>query len=163
MKIFTALAFLMLGLSVRAETGWVYHGDLNGDGVADKIESGPMWTFGNGGGAFVVTISGNADLEQKTYSIGGKPECFAIEHTPKNKMRLWTFWHLSSQEGGLISYVFNENGMKKAVLTINPGDGGTVIGNAIMDAVFNDETRINFEKVENYIVPPNPSGEEWGK
>jgi len=159
MKQITITVIFLICIILHGEDGYVYNGDLNGDGIADKIESGPSWTFGTGGGSFVVTINGKTN--QQSYAIGGKPY-FALEKIPTGNMRLWSYWHMSAQEGVLTSYMFTPE-LKQENITINPGDGGTDLGNAIMKAVFNEKDLIKLKKVKDYTIPPNPSGLEWGK
>jgi hypothetical protein len=86
-----------------------------------------------------------------------------MEKISTNEIKLWTYRHTSSGEGILVSYVFSPEGIKKETLTINPGDSGTEMGNAIYKSVFNDKHLIKMEEVKNYIVPANPSGLQWGK
>jgi hypothetical protein len=162
------VATLALVANVRAELGYVFIGDLNGDGVEDRIESGPGSMFGNAGGPFLVTLSDSTRPAQH-FDVGLCLSMVAVERTPGG-VRLWTYWHMSAGSGELIAIPLgyrrdawpSGDTLEKSIL-IYTGEDGTELGNALLSTVFAPERTISFKRVENYTVPQRPGGREWGK
>lgn len=149
-----------------AEDGLVYIGDINRDGVLDKIVSGPSGMFGAQGqnGPFILTLSMNGN--NKDISIGGSGD-WVIERS-KEWIRLWSYAHSSSTSGNIGYYEISLwDGTRKSggSLSISTGDGGTDLGNGIYSSVFNEKNEhISCKIVHDYVPPKfDVDGKEWGK
>lgn len=156
---------LIAGFTVAhaGEFGMVGEFDLNGDGIIDRIQSGPRELFGQSGGPFVVTLGENGTLPEKSYLIHGNGR-FVIETGNDNgPTRLWSYGRISCCEGILASYVFTSDGMEQQQITINPGDGGSDVGRANYRSIFSEENLLPLKRISPYSPPPNPSGRDWGE
>lgn len=145
-----------------SEEGWVYTGDLNGDGIDDTIESGAAELFGKAGGPFVISISNPDGTIQKSV-VFAHPHCIAPEPVDEGEMTnifIWTYSRLSNREGKLVRYNLLDSKATQSI-TIRPGDAGTNLGNSIYQALLTH--RIQLNRVEDYTVPPHPNGHQWGK
>lgn len=164
MKLGYVLAILTVSYSAFAEEfGFVGEIDLDNDGVVDRIQSGPMSMFGNGGGPLIVTLSANGGSPEKNYLIGGSTK-FAVERFGAERpIRLWSYWHLGSSEGVLTGFTFTKDEMTKQNLRIYLGATGSTISESITASIFKDENVFALERVSPYTVPPHPDGHEWGK
>lgn len=150
---------------IYAEDGLVYIGDLNNDGVNDKIESGPSEMFGAHGqnGPFILTLSVNGTF--KKLGLGGTG--FWVLERYQNSIRFWDY----NREGGSDGYIgytqFNlVSGTfeKYEKLLIHPGDGGTVLGNLFTDTIFDNEKleKCYCIKVKGYTPPElDENGKKW--
>ncbi len=156
------LLFCAVTYTHADEFGLVGEIDLNNDGLLDRIESGPRALFGQGGGPFVVTITGNGVVPDKSYVVSGNGR-FAVERGGAGRpVRLWAYWRMSCCDGVLASYVFSHDGMEQQSITISPGDGGTAVGRAIYRSIFNADTLLNLKRISPYTPPPDPAGGKWG-
>ena len=97
-----------------------------------------MSQFGSGGGEFTIYLR-NAEGKYKEYgTFWSHPstETIAIEIWSQT-IRLWTYSRLGGGTGSIGHYVVGEKGLSdRSSIVIHPGDSGTVIGNAIVAAVF---------------------------
>ncbi len=164
LKILTLVVAIVFSHNPFAEEyGYVGEIDLDGDGVNDTIESGPMSMFGNGGGPLIVTLSANAATEAKKYLIAANTR-FAVESIgPGRPIRLWSYWRLGSGEGTLSSFVFTKSGLVKEDVRIFVGEVETTISSGIIAAIFNDESIFDLKRVSPYRTPPHPTESQWGK
>jgi len=156
----TSLAFLLLVPStLLADTGFMYKGDLNGDGIEDLIQSGPSQFFGQAGGPCVISVS-VAPKKYKKGLVSCSPWGFSLEKS-KNKMwpsRYWSYWRHTLGEGSFTATTLDG---QFTVQTITLYD--TVSDDALGKAI-NDRTQlIKFEQVDNYVPPEHPCGAPWGK
>jgi hypothetical protein len=135
-------------------------GDINRDGVADKIASGPGELFGNGGGPFVVTL-GSRKGPPKQFVLNLHRLAATVENTA-TATRIWSYWHLSGRSGDLCVDTLTDKTSRQCI-TIYAGDGGTAMGNALVERIFSKGQRLEFKDVEPYVPPPHPDGREWGK
>lgn len=121
--------------------------DFNCDGLQDMALSDEISTYGTGGIGFTIYLRNSSGIYKKYDRIGTPLGIISIECNWQNP-RIWSYWHLSAASG-IISYcevtdsgLYNCGGME-----IYPGDGGTVIGNSIMDAVFdNSDSEIKIQR-----------------
>jgi hypothetical protein len=153
--------FLLFSSSAYAETGYVFEGDLNGDGIPDSIMSGPSKLFGNAGGPFIVSLSdGKGHFIRKETALN--PDLTAFDPA-EGHPRIWGYWHVSSSEGVLSATTLDEAFETKTINLYgdNP-ESDTSMSAAIFNAVFNKKTIMKFRKVKNYKLPP-PLASEWGK
>jgi hypothetical protein len=160
MRIMILLLGLACGVS-SAETGYVYSGDLNRDGVMDSIKSGPSEMFGNGGGPFVLSLSdGNGGFLLRSLEL--HPEAVALD-VVEGHARLWSYWRSSCCDGSL-GVTTLDSAFETQTISLNFGksNGEPSVSLLIYQSVFRPENRIRFELVENYEPPPPLSG-EWGK
>jgi hypothetical protein len=161
MKIYGLLLAFAFSAAVQAETGYVFEGDLNDDGVLDSIMSGPSELFGNGGGPFIVSLSnGSGGFNRK--EIGLHPKAAALDLV-KGHPRIWGFWHLSCCEGTLSITTLDEKFETQTIQLYFSGDQGyPTVSQNIYNAIFEGKSLIKFKTVENYQVP-TPLRGEWGK
>jgi len=160
MRIFSLVLALVCGVS-NADTGYVYSGDLNGDGVADSIRSGPSDLFGNGGGPFVVSISdGSGGFIAR--DIGLHPLAVSLDLVTGHP-RLWTYWR-SSCCGGTLSVTTLDEKFETYFVPLEFGEdfSSPTASRDVYNSIFSTERRIEFEVVADYEPPPPLRG-EWGK
>lgn len=156
---------LLVPLTAFAETGFVYKGDLNGDGIEDFIQSGPSDLFGNAGGPCVVSVSVSPKEHKK-----GLVECnpWGFLHEKSNdKMRpsrYWNYWRYGGGVGSISVTTLDGNFKTQAISLYDVfGSEDDTLGNAILKAVKEKTQLIRFEQVVNYTPPKQPCGAEWGK
>ncbi|MEN8254847.1 MAG: hypothetical protein ABFR33_05185 [Verrucomicrobiota bacterium] len=109
--------------------------DFDGDGHEDLALSQSLSLFGNGGGPMDIYLGDQRGGYTKIGSTTCFPRNMAIErHHPHN--RLWVYWKMGGAEGYLGYHEIREQKMTEfRSIEVFPGDGGTGIGNAIVDAV----------------------------
>ena len=126
---------------------WRICADLDGDGVQDMMLSGGPATFGNAGGSWGVYLSRDGEY-LRLGDIFAHPMAIAIEpdrdryQTDENKRRyarIWTYSRGSASSGMLGYYRVGEKTVDTfECLEVYPGDGGTCLGNGVIDAVFKE-------------------------
>ena len=122
---------------------------MDGDGLKEMILSESVSTGGTGG--FVYTLYHAIGRDQfhpvGTFLCGN----LAVEPVPGTKpprLRLWTYRHDSSQSGQLsIHELFPKGQLRTDSIWVFPGDGGTKIGNDILNAIFDHS--LQMEKLGN--------------
>ncbi|MEI6219265.1 MAG: hypothetical protein WCP86_10220 [bacterium] len=120
--------------------------DLNGDGTNDLVLSESVSFGGTGGLVYNLYLGIGKDRFKKIDQfLAG---IMAVE-THEGTTRLWSYSH-SSAASGIIRYCyFDRKGVfqKSRVLEIQPGDGGSEIGNGIYQAIFNEKTILKTETI----------------
>jgi hypothetical protein len=124
--------------------------DLNGDGTNDLVLS--------------VDIGGTGGLVYNLYLGIGKDRFKKIDQflagimaveTHEGTTRLWAYSHSSAASGTIRYCYFDHKGVfqKSQVLEIQTGDGGSEIGNAIYQAIFNEKTELKLKtrRVSNQV------------
>ena len=127
---------------------YMYTVDLNGDDVNDLILSESVSSSGTGGTSYDIYLGIGDQKYVQIYSLGANG--FALEPCPGGMKRLWWYTHSSSQSGSLWNIRF-EGEYRYRVgepLEIYPGDGGTAIGNAMLDAIFTEESCLKRKEVK---------------
>jgi len=112
--------------------------DFNGDGIEDMALSTDTRMFGNAGGWFSLYL-GNGEGKYREYD-GFFAHPLAISLERRHEMvRLWTY-HRGGGASGMLGFRRVEEAGLSAYerIQIHPGDGGTRMGNAMMDAVFDN-------------------------
>ncbi len=111
--------------------------DFDSDGDDDLLLSLPLYTFGNSGSFFTLYLREEESLAE-IGTITAHPKAVSIEKLWR-KTRIWVYLRGSSSSG-VIGYYVLENGKLSELnsIEINPGDGGTPIGNSITGVVFSD-------------------------
>ena len=169
-KKFKLYHYLILILSQTvcfAEDGLVYIGDLNKDGINDRIESGPSYLFGAQGqnGPFILNLS----VSGKFIKIGLGGTGFWLLERYEKSLRFWDYNHFSAFSGYIgydqINLVSGEFEKSESIL-IYAGDNGTEIGNIMYSSIFENVKleRCHCIIVKDYKSPElNENGLEWGK
>jgi len=139
-----------------AESGYIYEKDLNGDGIIDKLESGPSGLFGSGGGPFLLTLS-QPDGKFVSRVVGLHPKADSL-HSNGSKSQIWGYWHHSADSGTLRAIQL-DGSFKAQEMNLHFSPNRSGIATAIYKSIFNPAHLISFNKVENY-TPPNYL---WGK
>jgi hypothetical protein len=165
-KYLASLLFLLLfPLIVFAETGFVYEGDLNGDGIDDYIQSGPRELFGNAGGPCVISVS-VSPREHKKGLVNCSPAGFLLEKSA-NKMwpsRYWNYWWLGGGAGSITATTLDGRFATESIVLYGMmGEEIDTLGKAILKAVRDKAQLLRFKQVENYTPPEQPCGDQWGK
>jgi|GEM_PF-3275618 len=153
---------LLTALPAHAESGWIYKGDINGDGIEDLLSSGPAAQFGNAGGPFVLQLSAEGGKTIR-HVIELHPMAVALETPAAGQSAppvLWAYRRHGGRSGSLVRLQLGAQLTQESV-KISPGGLGTEIGDAIYSAVF--AHRIEFSPVTDYTPPARPDGIEWGK
>lgn len=120
--------------------------DLDGDSRDDLILSEDIRDFGTAGGSWTVYLSraaafvkvGTIYAHQNAVSIESDHD--AIQRLEKDRIyaRIWVYGKSSGTEGSLSYYRVGPSSVfEGGRLTIYPGDGGSALGRAVMEAVFN--------------------------
>jgi len=138
-----------------AEKGYVWEGDLNGDGRIDKIQSGPMEFFGRNGPYIIRLSKGKDSWIEQIVTFGHSGINLAVEKYGSPDFRLWSYVGISAGEG-MISILTMEDEIKSDGFYIFAGDQGTDLGRAIFKAIFTKDRLLQFKEIDNYIVPPRP-------
>jgi len=114
--------------------------DLNDNGLMDIIISDDYGTMGTGGIGWTVYICIDTNqYKELDFNLGSK--MFAVEENTRMGKKLWTYWRIAGNWGS-IQYLHQDNDDEWKLsnsLDIHVGDGGSDIGNGIMDAVFNKD------------------------
>ncbi|MCH6258542.1 hypothetical protein MLD52_18420 [Puniceicoccaceae bacterium K14] len=125
--------------------------DFDLDGYEDLLLSLPTYTFGTSGSYFTLYLREGNDFVEAG-EINAHPKSVSIENLGK-KTRIWVYLHGSSSSGTLGYYIL-ENGILSELhsIEINPGDGGTKIGNSIVRSVFLDRLMVEKSTTINGVV-----------
>jgi len=160
--VISCLCILINASLLLAEKGYVWEGDLNGDGRIDTIQSGPMSHFGNRGGPYVLRVSKGKDGWVEHVIGFGHMGNIAVEKLGTPDFRLWGYHGHSAGEGGIFVLTIGDQ-LTSEGITIFAGDQGTDLGRDLYNAVFKKERMLTFKIVDNYEVPRNPNNEsgEW--
>jgi len=123
---------------------WYVEYDLNGDGINELILSQPGSSRGTGGLGYNLYLGIGRDRFRKLDDVIAN--CFAVEVFGETKY-LWSYTHSSCCTGFIECRCIDSKGeLSKSSLAIRPGDGGTEIGNGILDSIFNDKTILEIKK-----------------
>lgn len=111
--------------------------DLNRDGVKDIVISESLSLGGTGGQIYNLYVSTGKDRYQRVEQFLASRLSTEVHD---GEVRLWSYTHISAREGRIGYRYFDRERQfrKSASLDIQTGDGGTEMGNDIMQAVFND-------------------------
>ena len=147
----SAFIFLLVSFcSLADDIGYVYEGDLNGDGVSDTIASGPHDQFGSAGGPFVIVLSQlNGTPVHKIVYL--HPSAISLEHHVTGNF-LWGYARHGGGTGTLFSISFDGQ-FKTEEITINAGPFYSDLAASISNAVFNEKFRLILKKVDSYEPP----------
>jgi hypothetical protein len=156
---------LLVPLTAFADTGFVYKGDLNGDGIEDSIQSGPSGLFGNAGGPCVVSVS----VSPKEYKKG-MVDCsswgFLLERST-NKLwpaRYWSYMRHGGGQGSIGATTLDGKFTTQYITLYDMmGAEADTLGKAILKVVNEKAELIKFDQVDNYTPPEQPCGAQWGK
>lgn len=126
---------------------YMYTVDLNGDDVNDLILSGSVSMGGTAGIPYNIYFGVGDDKYVQTCSL--LTNRIALEKCRSGIKRLWWYTHSSASSGALWNIRFEGEYRYRvgAPLEIYPGDGGTAIGNAMMDAIFTEESCLERKEV----------------
>ena len=160
-----ALALCSFALAeVQAEVGWRYVGDMNADGVPDRLESGPQELFGNAGGVYLLTLSSDKGPQRFLLHGGWKfvPEVMNDEY---RTFRLWTFMRSGLSGGSLICHSIIDGKVTTTGLAVVHSPEGSItpsISDKLQEAVFSSKPVCNPTEIKNY-TPPSISeyGMDW--
>jgi len=113
-------------------------GDFNCDGIEDMALSIDTKMFGQSGIEMIIFLQDSSGSFLEYDTIFAKPELIATERTISNP-RLWIYGRINAQSGILgYSEVLRDSLSDFMSLKIYPGDGGSAIGNALLNAVLNN-------------------------
>lgn len=121
--------------------------DINNDGKDDLIVSKSVSLGGTGGLLYDIYVRADGDdyrlVDQVLASV------MSLENL-NNTTRVWSYSHSSAQSGVIWYFYFDRKGVyrKSPSLEILTGDGGTVTGNAIFQAVFNDNANVKMKVLD---------------
>ncbi|WP_444888232.1 hypothetical protein [Microbulbifer sp. JMSA008] len=146
---------ILFASQVRADYGYTYSGDLNGDGIADRIMSGPSAMFGNSGGPFIIYLS-KADGTYINKVVAFHPKAIAFEKYESGRNSLWGYWRHGTRQGTLFKLSLDGE-FKVESITINPI--GSNLSSGIYSTVFDKNSLLKIKRVEGYMPPDYP----WGK
>ncbi|MDH5444381.1 MAG: hypothetical protein OEY52_02425 [Gammaproteobacteria bacterium] len=164
-KFIIILSLLFLSpLTALAETGFIYRGDLNGDGVDDSIQSGPRSLFGKSGGPCVITLS-TAQKKALKALINCRPDGFILEKSENKYMpsRYWGYWNHGGGEATVTAITLDGKFKRQSLDLYGTVGNKQNLSNAILVAIKTHTQHIKFKPVENYTPPEHPCGDEWGK
>jgi hypothetical protein len=121
-------------------------GDFNGDGLRDFALSQSLSLFGNGGGPFDVYLADSRGGFRRIGETSCFPSGMVVEEYWRFN-RLWVFRKMGGSEGYLGYHEIRDSTMTEfRSIEVFPGDGGTRIGNAILDAVMaNSDVRLEIQ------------------
>lgn len=151
---------------VHAEVGWRYVGDMNADGVPDRLESGPQVLFGNAGGVYLLTLS--SDKGPQRFLLHGSwrfvPEIMNDEY---RTFRLWTFMRSGLNGGSLICHSIIDGKVKTVGIEVaHSPEGSTTpsLCDKLQGAVFSSKLICDPTEIKNY-TPPSISefGLNWDR
>ena len=120
--------------------------DLDGDGTNDLVLSESVSLGGTGGLVYNMYVGvGQGRFKKLDQILAG---AFAVEVHGQTK-RLWSYSHCSSQSGTIQYCYFDRKGRfkKSQALMIHPGDGGSEIGNAVYESIFNKKTILKTKRI----------------
>ena len=121
--------------------------DLNRDGTNDLVLSESVSLGGTGGLVYNLYVGVGQDrFRQIDRFLAG---VMATE-THAGTTRLWLYSHMSAASGTIQHICFDQKGLlqKSLAFIIYPGDGGSEIGNATYQAIFNKKTELKTRKWE---------------
>lgn len=154
MKHFITLLILMTTNQIHTVEGEVYIGDINNDGIVDKLESDDLSNYGSGGGKYLLTLSSTGKSTKHVIEGNG---LFRAEVPPQESqeswVRIWSYWHMSAVSGYLTCVYLSNGQATNEKILISTGDGGTELGNAVYNTVLQKDHLLQFTKIDNYIVP----------
>jgi hypothetical protein len=168
LPVVTALALCSFALAEsHAEVGWRYVGDLNMDGIPDRLESGPQEFFGNAGGIYLLTLS--SDKGPQRFLLYGSwrfvPEI--MNDGFRTTFRLWTYWRSGISGGSLICHsVIDGKVTTTRIAVVHGPEGSTIpsISDKMMSAVFSSTLAFDPTQIENYTPPSiGEFGLDWGR
>lgn len=122
--------------------------DLDGDGVQDHLVSEPVRDFGQSGGSWEVFLGRKEGGFALAGTIYAHPLALRVERG-WDSTRLWIYLKSSGSSGGLGYYTLKAGAITgPKEIEIFPGDGGTDLGNALMELVFAKNERLVAKKKE---------------
>lgn len=147
---------LALAQTTPAGSGYRYSADLNGDGLADSIVSGPAEMFGNGGGPFLLSLS-LGDSEFTRHVVLLHPQAVAWERNGRHS-RLWSYHRSGASAGSLSSLSLDGRFERQTIrLQLDPDESG--LNRALYALLFAGEHKLEFDPVQAHVPPDWP----WGK
>jgi hypothetical protein len=124
--------------------------DLTGNGLLDIIISDDLHTGGTGGLSYSIYLCINTNqYREANVEIGGSR--LAIDEADFGHKSLWSYWHISSCEGGIQYIYLDDDGEWKSSpsLTIYTLEG---IGSGIYSTIFEKDTLLPMR-----IISPSSS------
>ena len=112
--------------------------DLTGNGLLDIIISDDLHTGGTGGLSYSIYLCINTNqYREANVEIGGSR--LAIDEADFGHKSIWSYWHISSCQGGIQYVYLDDDGEWKSSpsLTIYTLEG---IGSGIFSAIFDKDT-----------------------
>ena len=124
-------------------------GDLNDDGVTDRIIVQDKYTCGNAGCEYRLFLS-RPDGEFISHDVGLHPLAVSLERSFREGNYLWGYWRSSAFEGGLFKIRLDETFAFESI-SLHMNDG---FGTAIYNEVFSLGNRLKFKPKEELNCIP---------
>ena len=156
-KFASCAALCLLVAMVYAEVGYTYDGDLNGDGIADSLKSGPNDGAGKGGWPFALSISGpTGAIDRRVILI--VPGSTWLESGERPKL-----WYLgSSGMDPFLGCICLYGTFHGSSVPLSYGEEiSDSVGGQILGAIQRRCLKLEFERIENYQPPESPDGTGW--
>lgn len=141
---------LIISNCVKAEIGYKFEGDLNGDGVNDTLESGPHYLFGaNGAGPILITLS-NTHGEPHVHKMYANPASLALEKHENGNL-LWSYSH--GVTSGVLFNVSLDGKFTYREIKVNGGVSPSTLTEMLLDLVFSRDFLLKLIITDPYIPP----------
>lgn len=133
---------LLLFLPTLSWAAATYQGDLNHDGIPDRIVA--KGVQGNSGGSFVVTL-GSRTGKPFRQTLALNPNATAVEWVD-GRLRLWTLWHVSCCEARLsVTTIGRKPETQVMDLYFGASPEAPSLARGVADAVFAGKYQVQFE------------------